>query len=127
MGTVTVKMVPTCLVFLLVSTWQVRALFFGQLTSSCRHDSQCPTFERERCVGDAGFLGLFCSKYEKYSVSGECVNKRDGVCGIRNVLTQERNDCNYSQCARCLTGSDCGYGRYCTSDKTCRRRSTGRR
>ena len=92
--------------------------------SQCNSDSQCPTFQRTRCLGNSF---IFCfGKSESYAVSGRCLNRSNIFCDVgskqicdwklrihndfsKDLLNGGRRNrnCRYRQCARCLVNSDC--------------------
>merc|ERR1711915_325966 len=90
-----------------------QALFLGSQTSSCRSDSQCPTFARTRCLGSK--LILCFGKSESYTVPGRCLNRSDILCNVGKILGGDR-DCNYRKCAECLKSSDCGTNETCSGN-----------
>merc|ERR1719260_562532 len=103
---------------------QASSLFFGTPNSQCNSNSQCPTFQRTRCLGNSF---IFCfGKSESYIVSGRCLDRSNFFCDVGNFLNGGRRNrnCRYRQCAQCLESSDCtGFDQYC-SDGTCFTRNT---
>merc|ERR1712098_271033 len=100
------------------------ALFFGTPDSQCNSNNQCPTFRRNRCLGNSF---IFCfGKSESYIVSGRCLNRSNVFCDIGNFLDGGRRprNCRYRQCAQCLESTDCtGFDQYCYGG-TCFTRNT---
>merc|ERR1712018_122844 len=100
------------------------ALFFGTPQSSCSSDSQCGTFRRSQCLGDQF---IFCfGESRSYSVSGKCVERPDLRCHLGNAFSGGRRNanCQYRECAQCLTSQDCtGQRQYCSQNKCLTRSS----
>merc|ERR1712227_711522 len=79
-----------------------QAIFGGPSSpqSSCRADHECP--------------GLRYSR-------GRCVQKRDGWCGFQNIFAgNNKANCRYQRCARCVVDGDCDYDQHCTRSFSCR-------
>merc|ERR1711923_443606 len=99
-------------------------LFFGTPNSECSLDSQCPSFGRSECLQRE--LLIFCTRERLYRVPGRCVQRNNFLCDVGNAINgNRRQSCGYTECAQCLTSSDCSTSQT-RRDYKCRRRSRRR-